>query len=208
MSIGAVLLAAGAAERFGRRPKCLLLLDGVPLVRRVHQALAAAGIDEIVVVLGHHGDAVAAALAGSGAVIIRNPDPDQGQVSSQRIGLAAVTGAHDAVIIALADQPLIEADDIEDLIDAWQERNDGISVVVPFVDGRRGNPVILAADVRQQILSGAADFGGRQWQAAHPAQVAPFVTENGHYGVDIDSAEDLARFEADTGRALRWPPGL
>lgn len=208
MTIGAVLLAAGAAERFGRRPKCLLQLDGVPLVRRVHQALAAAGIDEIVVVLGHHADAIAAALAGSGAVTIRNPDPDQGQVSSQRIGLAAVTGAHEAVIVALADQPLIEADDIEDLIDAWQERNDGISVVVPFVDGRRGNPVILAAAVRQQILSGAADFGGRQWQAAHPAQVAPFVSENPHYGVDIDSAEDLARFEAETGRALRWPPGL
>ncbi|HMQ71556.1 MAG TPA: NTP transferase domain-containing protein, partial [Rubrivivax sp.] len=52
--VGAVVLAAGAGERLGRRPKCLLELDGVPRLARLLDALAAAGVAPVVVVSGHH----------------------------------------------------------------------------------------------------------------------------------------------------------
>jgi molybdenum cofactor cytidylyltransferase len=61
MSVGAVLLAAGAGTRLGGRPKALLELGGVPLILRQLIALSGAGVDEVVVVLGHHADAVEAA---------------------------------------------------------------------------------------------------------------------------------------------------
>ena len=54
MTIGAVLLAAGAGRRMGGRPKALLELGGVPLVLRQLIALSDAGVDELVIVLGHH----------------------------------------------------------------------------------------------------------------------------------------------------------
>src|SRR5262249_38729365 len=57
-TIGAVLLAAGAGARLGGRPKALLELGGVPLIMRQLIALSGAGIDELVVVLGHHADAI------------------------------------------------------------------------------------------------------------------------------------------------------
>jgi molybdenum cofactor cytidylyltransferase len=203
--VGAVLLAAGAGSRIGHRPKCLLELGGVPLIRRQLIALSGAGVDELVVVLGHHAELIEPAVQTFPVTVVRNPSPDDGQVSSQRIGLAALSGKLDAVIVALADQPLLNAQDITALIGAWKKRPEGASVVYPLVNGERGNPVIFGAEVREQILAGAADVGCRQWQAAHADAVAPFVTDNRRYKVDIDTPEDLERFARETGHALRWP---
>ena len=200
-----MLLAAGSGSRIGRRPKSLLELGGVPLVTRQIVALSGAGVDELVVVLGHHAELIEPVVQAFPVTVARNPEPDRGQVSSQRIGLAALTGRLDAVIVALADQPLLNAQDITALIAAFKARPAGASVVFPRVAGERGNPVVFTAEVREQILAGSADVGCRQWQAAHAAAVAPFDTDNRRYRVDIDTADDLARFERDTGHALRWP---
>ncbi len=203
--VGAVLLAAGSGSRIGTRPKSLLELGGVPLITRQLIALSGAGVDELVVVLGHHADLIEPVVQAFPVTLVRNPQPDRGQVSSQRVGLAALTGKLDAVIVALADQPLLNAQDITALIGAFKKLPQGASVLFPQVGGERGNPVIFSADVREQILAGAADFGCRQWQAAHPDAVTPFVTDNRRYKVDIDTHEDLERFERETGHALRWP---
>ena len=206
--VGAVLLAAGSGSRLGRRPKCLLELGGVPLIRRQLIALSGAGVDEVVVVLGHHADQIEPLLQTFPVTLVRNLSPDDGQVSSQRLGLAALTGQLDAAVVALADQPLINAQDITALISAFKARPDGVQVVYPEVNGERGNPVIFSAEVREQILAGAAHVGCRQWQAAHADAVAPFITDNRRYRVDIDTPEDIERFERDTGHVLRWPASL
>ena len=203
--VGAVLLAAGAGSRIGGRPKCLLELGGVPLIRRQLIALSGAGVDEVVVVLGHHAEQVEPAVAAFPVTIVRNPNPDEGQVSSQRIGLAALTGKLDAVLVALADQPLIHAQDVAELIGAYKKRPEGASVVFPQVNGEPGNPVIFSSAVREEILAGAENVGCRQWRGANPQAVAPFVCDNRRYKIDVDTVDDIERFERETGHALRWP---
>ncbi len=206
--VGAVLLAAGSGSRIGTRPKSLLELGGVPLITRQLIALSGAGVDEVVVVLGHHADLIEPVVQAFPVTVVRNPDPDQGQVSSQRIGLAALAGKLDAVIVTLADQPLLNAQDITALIGAFKKRSEAASVVFPLVGGERGNPVIFTAEVREQILAGAVNLGCRQWQAAHAEASEPFVTDNRRYKVDIDTPADLERFERETGHALRWPASV
>jgi molybdenum cofactor cytidylyltransferase len=208
LAVGAVLLAAGSGSRLGHRPKCLLELDGVPLIRRQLIALSGAGVDEVAVVLGHHAGRIEPVVQAFPVTLVHNADPDAGQVSSQRLGLAALSGRLDAVIVALADQPLLGADDITALIGAFKKRPEGTEVVVPRVGGERGNPVIFSAAVREAVLAGDAGFGGRQWQQAHPQAVSFFETDNRRYRVDVDTEDDLARFTAQTGHALRWPADL
>lgn len=208
MAVGAVLLAAGSGSRLGTRPKCLLELGGVPLIRRLLIALSGAGVDELVVVLGHHAEMIEPLVQTFPVTIVRNPNPDEGQVSSQRIGLAALGARLDAVIVALADQPLLNAQDITALIGAYKKRPDGAQVVFPQVAGERGNPVVFSNEVREQILSHGAQVGCRQWQAAHATAVAPWATDNRRYRVDIDTPEDIQGFERDTGHALRWPAAV
>ena len=208
LAVGAVLLAAGEGVRIGRRPKCLLELGGVPLIRRQLIALSGAGIDEVVVVLGHHADWIEPAVLPFPVTLVRNLRPQDGQVSSLRVGLAALSGKLDAVLVALADQPLVNAQDITSLIGAYKQRAAGSEVLVPMVAGEPGNPVMFSAEVREQILAGAANVGCRQWRAAHPEAVAHFVTDNRRFRVDVDTEDDIARFERDTGHRLRWPAGL
>lgn len=203
--VGAVLLAAGAGSRIGGRPKSLLELGGVPLIRRQLIALSGAGVDEVVVVLGHHAEHIEPVVQDFPVSVVRNPAPDDGQVSSLRLGLQALTGKLDAVLVALADQPLLNAQDLTDVIGAYKKRPAGTQVVVPTVDGLPGNPVIFAADVRDAVLSGDARLGCKQWQAAHPDQVHRWSTPNRRYRIDIDSEEDIAQLAATTGHHLRWP---
>src|SRR5882724_10095562 len=122
-TIGAVLLAAGAGERLGGRPKPLLELGGVPLIMRQLIALSGAGVDEVVVVLGRHADAIEPVVSQLPITIVRNPSPDDGQVSSVRIGLQALSPKLDALMVALADQPLINEQDITALIGAFKKRD-------------------------------------------------------------------------------------
>lgn len=205
--VGAVLLAAGSGSRLGGRPKSLLELGGVPLIRRQLIALSGAGVDEVVVVLGHHGDAIEAAVQDFPVTLARNLAPDEGQASSVRIGLQALTGKLDAMIVALADQPMINAQDITDLIGAFKKRG-GASMVVPRVVGEPGNPVIFEAALRDEWLAGDANAACRRWREANPGRVHWFDTENQRYRVDIDTPEDLLRFSERTGHVLRWPAGL
>jgi molybdenum cofactor cytidylyltransferase len=205
--VGAVLLAAGAGSRLGGRPKSLLELGGVPLIRRQLIALSGAGVDELVVVTGHHAEMIEAAVREFPLTLARNPAPDDGQASSVRVGLRALAGKIDAVIIALADQPLLNAQDITALIAAFKNRGEA-AMVVPRVAGEPGNPVIFEAGLRDEWLAGDVNAACRRWREAHPQRVHWFDTDNSRYRVDIDTPEDLQRFTERTGHELRWPAAL
>jgi molybdenum cofactor cytidylyltransferase len=212
MGIGAVLLAAGAGTRLGGRPKALLELGGVPLVLRQLIALSGAGVDEVVVVLGHHAQAVEAAVRAFPITLAHNPTPDDGLASSVRVGLQALSPKVDAVIVALADQPLIDAQDLVALIGAYKKRGDA-SMVVPRVAlgqgaHQPGNPVMFDAALRESWLAGDADLACRRWRERHPDRVRWFDTDNRRYVLDIDTPADLERFQASTGHALSWPAAL
>ena len=203
MTVGAVLLAAGAGSRLGGRPKALLELGGVPLVVRQLIALSGAGVDEVAVVLGHHADAIEAAVAPFPITLVRNATPDDGQPSSVRAGLSALSPRLDAVMVVPVDQPLLDASDFSALIGAFKKRGDA-AMVMPRVADLPGNPVIFEAQLRDEWLAGAADGACRRWRDAHPERVRWFDTDNAHYRVDVDTPEDLARFAATTGHELRW----
>lgn len=204
LAVGAVLLAAGAGSRIGHRPKSLLELGGVPLIRRQLIALSGAGVEEVVVVTGHYAEAIEAAVQDFPVTLARNMDPDAGQASSVRIGLAALSPRLDAVIVALADQPLVNAQDIGTLIGAYKKR-DGAAMLVPRVGGAPGNPVIFESALRDDWLAGDVNAACRRWRDANPARVRWFDSDNQRYCIDIDTEADLLRLTERTGHVLRWP---
>jgi len=112
------------------------------------------------------------------------------------------------VLVALADQPLINSQDINDLIGAYKKRPEYTQVVQPTVDGLPGNPVMFSAEVREQILAGTANLGCRQWQSAHPEQVHAWVSANLRYRTDVDTPEDIQALAERTGHQLKWPVDL
>lgn len=206
--MGAVILAAGSATRMGLRPKCLLELDGVSLLRRQWLALSGAGVQDVVVVLGHYAQRIRQSAPDMPVQWLLNPDPDAGQESSLRLGLQAMPPEVSAVLVLLADQPLVTAQDMAELIAAYRQRPEPTQLVRPVVDGLPGNPVMFSRSVALQILAGPSSMGGRQWQQEHPEQVHRWHSNNSHYRADVDSPEDLMALANTQGLQLRWPDDL
>lgn len=204
MRLGAVLLAAGEAKRMNGINKLALEMQGVPLLKRALISLSGAGVDEVAVVLGHNADLLEPLVRDFPVTIVRNDDYRAGQMTSVHAGLMALPGPFDAVLIALADQPLLNAQDIQALIGAFKKRETGIALV-PRVRGERGNPVILDWSACAEILADGVDIGCRHLIDRNPGLVVTFDTENDHYVVDIDSPEDIQALEARLGLKFRIP---
>ncbi len=179
--ISGLVLAAGRSSRMGRN-KLTLTLDGVPLVRRVVDELAAAA-DEVVVVIGHDAEAVAAALAGAPARLVHNPDYAEGLSTSLRAGLAALSPDADGVLVCLGDMPRIRRDDLARLIAGFNPV-EGRTIILPTFEGRRGNPVLWGRRWFPAMAAVTGDKGARSLIEAQADQVAEVAI--GHDGVLID----------------------
>lgn len=204
MRIGAVLLAAGQGSRLGNLPKALLQLQGVPLINRHLIALSGAGVDEVVVVTGFYHEQVEPLVEQFPVQIVRNLDPGAGQPSSVRLGIQTLGEKFDAVIMMLCDQPLVSADDITTLIAAFKKRLYG-EIIIPQVNGARGNPIVLSGAAISQILADSQNMYCRKFIDEHPEQVSYFESDNEHYITDIDTLADMATFEQQTGWTLTLP---
>ncbi len=207
LRIGAVLLAAGEGVRMGGVAKPLIRLQGVPLISRQLVALSGAGVDEVVVVTGHARDAVESQVQSFPVTLAFNPDYAHGQQSSVRVGLSALSGNFDAVFIVLADQPLISAADLTELISAFKKRPAG-HVVVPLVNGQRGNPILLDDVARAQILASGTNLGCRHLIEREPELVYLHETANTRFVTDLDTPQDMQRLAARTGWKLEFPAGV
>ncbi len=199
----AVVLAAGEARRMRGIDKLLLTIDGVPLVRRQIDTLHAAGVERVVVVLGHRPARVEAALVGCELDRVRHAGYALGLQGSVLAGLAALPGQAEPVLVVPGDLPLLEPDDLRALLAAWQARPPGCRALVPWHRGQRGNPVLVDAQaVRAALSGGDSQRGLRGFIDAHPQAVARFDATSDHYTVDLDTPEDIERLERRIGRRV------
>jgi CTP:molybdopterin cytidylyltransferase MocA len=199
--VAGLLLAAGAGSRLGR-PKALVEIAGQTLAERGVALLTTGGAAPIVVVIG------AAPVQPPGAFVVHNPRWATGMGSSLAAGLTALAshdsidpGSIDAVVIALADQPLVGAVAVARLIRAYR---DGAPVAVAAYQGRPRNPVLIARPHWAEVIQlSTGDVGARPFLRAHPELVT--LVECGDTGRpdDVDTAEDLARV---TRELLTSPP--
>src|SRR5262245_50251648 len=166
--IAAIILAAGSASRMGQ-PKQLLDWGGRPLVRLVAEQALAARLDRVLVVVGAASDAVAAALADLPVELIENPAYAEGQSTSLRAGIAALSPDISAALVLLGDQPFVSPQIMTRIVEEW--RASGAAIVAPAYRGQRGNPVLFARRVFGELLAIEGDQGARTILAADPARV-------------------------------------
>ena len=193
-TVAGVLLAAGEGSRFGR-PKALVELNGQTLAERGVNLLRAGGAHPILVVTG------AAPVELDGTYSVYNPEWRTGMGSSLRAALQALSDTDvGAVVVALADQPLVGAEAVARLIAAHR---DGASVAVAAYHGQARNPVLLAREHWAEVIATATgDQGARTFLRTRPDLVT--LVECGDTGRpdDIDTPADLARItSAATERA-------
>ncbi|MBI3989928.1 MAG: nucleotidyltransferase family protein [candidate division NC10 bacterium] len=184
--IAAVVLAAGAASRFGEQ-KLLVPLEGKLLIRWTVEHVLASQVEEVVVVLGREAEAVREALTGLPVRFLVNPRYPEGMSSSLQGGVASLDPAVEAALIVLGDQPQITAAIINRIIETY--RLSRKPIVVPVYEGVRGNPVLFDASLFPEVMAVTGDQGAREVIAKDPERVAsvpfPFPMPR-----DVDTPDD------------------
>ena len=150
--VAGVVLAAGTSSRMGRN-KLFVELGGKSVLRRAVDTAAAAGLDPILVVLGHEPDRARAELAGLGCAAVLNPEYARGLNTSLRAGIAAVPESAGAALVMLADMPFVSAAMIRAMIDQWRAADAPLVVSAygevlapPMLYGRSLFPELRALD--------------------------------------------------------------
>jgi len=188
--IAAIVLAAGGSQRMGQ-PKQLLPVGGQPMVGRVVDTVLAAGIEQVIVVLGSSANEVQRALAGKPVTLIVNPHWQEGIASSLRAGLSPIVAQADAVLFVPADMPRLSAPPIQAVVARFLST--GKAIVAPTCNGRRGNPVLFARPLFAELMRLRGDAGGRTLFAAHADDIE--LVEVGDEGIllDIDTPDEYDR---------------
>jgi molybdenum cofactor cytidylyltransferase len=189
--IGALVLAAGQSRRMGAVNKLLVEIDGGVMVARTADAVLAANVNPVIVVLGHEGDEIRAALGDRAVQFTENPDYATGLASSLKAGIAALPDDVDGVIVCLGDMPLVTADHLNVLIAAFDPA-DGRGICVPTFNGKRGNPVLWDRRYFDDMEDVAGDVGARHLIGAHQDAVFEVEMPDGGVLLDLDTPEAFA----------------
>lgn len=194
-SIAGVLLAAGASTRMGEN-KLLLRLEGESVLQRAARRASEAGLDPLIVVLGHDETRARAELAGLSCRCVVNPGWSLGKSSSVRAGIAAVPPEATAAIVILADMPLVTAGMLTELVLTY--RRGTARVVASRYGDVHAPPVLYDRSLFDELAALEGDGCGKHVVKRHGAEAA-VVGWPPTALADLDVPSDYARLQAALG---------
>ena len=194
--IAAVMLAAGRSTRMGGPNKLLAEIGGRPLVRIAAEQALASRARPVIVVTGHQRDKVEAALQG---LDVRTRAQSEFRRGAFDLGEDRPCGCArdvDGAIVCLGDMPQVSAPLIDKLVAAFDPER-GALVVVPTIDGKRGNPVVWSRRFFPELMALDGDVGARHLIGRYPEAVAEVPLTDTAALVDVDTPEAFDRVKAE-----------
>ena len=200
--IPAIVLAAGKSTRMGR-PKATLPLDsGDTFLTRIVRTFVDAGVEDVVIVIGHDADAIVASFAQADAVASRarfvdNPDYELGQLSSLAAGLKVVDKPGvAAVLMTLVDVPLVSVQTVRAVLERYRQTH--APIVRPVRGDEHGHPVLIDRQLFDQLRHADPTTGAKPIIRANVSPAGDVVVDDEGAFADADTPEDYERLRADT----------
>jgi len=198
-SCAAILLAAGRSSRMGAF-KPLLPFASKTVIECCIAYLRQAGVETIVVVLGHRADDIRERLRD--VTFAFNPDPDSEMGASIAAGVRELPASAQATLIALVDHPAVPPTVVAKLIDTWK---DGARIVIPTWQNRGGHPVLVDLNFKSELLNLDASGGLRAFLQTHRDEVTRVPVDSSFIARDMDTWDDYTALHKEiTGVE---PPG-
>jgi len=185
--LSSIVLAAGKSSRMGHLKQLMPWRQGT-IIEQVIDNLINSAADEVIEVLGYRAEDIGKVIVNKSVKVVVNPDFEQGLSTSIIAGLNAVDSRAQAVMIALGDQPLIDSQLIDRLIEEFHNNNKGI--VIPTYHGIRGHPVIFAIKYKEKLLELKGDIGGRQIIEDHAWDTLEVPVNCEGVCIDVDTLND------------------
>src|SRR5438445_1991225 len=165
--LAAIILAAGRSKRMGAF-KPLLPFGDKTVIRSCLDNLRAAGVEEIVIVVGHRAEDLRSHLETAGVTFVTNPNPDSEMSISIALGIAGLSANSRAVLITPADHPAVPPQTIRELIEKWRG---GAKLIQPEFEGKGGHPVLIDLSYRDELTNLNEKFGLRGFFMNHAPEV-------------------------------------
>ncbi|HKR22137.1 MAG TPA: nucleotidyltransferase family protein [Pyrinomonadaceae bacterium] len=191
--VAAIILAAGRSRRMGKF-KPLLPFGDKTVIECCVSNLRAAGVNEIVVVLGHNAEAVRRQLSSASVTFATNPDPDSSMSASIVLGIEALADTARAVLITPADHPAIYPEAIGRLMEKWRG---GAQLIQPEFQGKGGHPVLIDLSYRGELKRLDPHAGLRGFFSKHRADVDRLPVDSPFVARDMDTWEDYCALHED-----------
>jgi CTP:molybdopterin cytidylyltransferase MocA len=192
--IPAVVLAAGLSSRMGRPKATLPIGEDDTFLTRIVRTFLDAGVDDVVVVVGHEAEAIASSFGRSAlpARFVHNPAFSQGQFSSILAGLRAIDRPGvEAMLLTLVDLPLVRTATVRAVIE--QYRRTRAPVVRPTNGSRHGHPVLIARSVFDALCHADPNAGAKSIVRAYASPAGELAVDDEGAFNDVDTPEEYAR---------------
>jgi molybdenum cofactor cytidylyltransferase len=182
-----LLLAAGAASRFGSDKLCYPLPHGVSIAIQAARHLRSE-VPDVVAVVKPGAESLAAQLENEGCTIVVCRNAADGMGASLACAALAAPAA-DGYVVALADMPFVRRSTIAAVRDALAG---GAALAAPYFRTRRGHPVGISGRFFEDLASLKGDEGARTLLARHAAVLTKIPVGDPGAIRDIDTPGDLA----------------
>jgi molybdenum cofactor cytidylyltransferase len=198
VSFAGVILAAGESSRMGT-DKALLPWPprGEGQAPSTESFLSAAirslalSTDFVVVVAGQNETALAPVVYATGASIVVNPDPSNGQFSSLQIGLHEILNrGRDAALITLVDRPPANAATVQSLRDSFEAAPQSVWALIPEFSGKHGHPLVAGREIIERFLREPVTGNAREVEHRHREHIQYLVVDDPHVALNINTPED------------------
>jgi len=182
--VSAILLAAGESKRIGK-PKLLLPFGKGTILGQTIDNLLSSKVGEVIVVVGYRAQEMIKAIANRPVKVVVNPFYHQGMSTSIIVGLSLVDDKAQRLMVALADQPIINNKVFNRLVEESLGADKGITI--PIYRGKRGNPIIFSTKYKEELLSLKGDVGGKQIIKQHLDDILEVAIDSESINIDIDT---------------------
>ena len=192
--IPAIVLAAGRSSRMGRAKATLPAGGGHTFLTRIVQTFLDAGVDDVIVVVGHDAEAIASRFSRSGlpARFVVNRDYDRGQLSSLLAGLDVLDRPGvAAVLLTLVDVPLVSAATVRAVIEAY--RRTRAPIVRPTSGDRHGHPLLIDRSLFDALRAADPAAGAKPVVRAHASAAGDVAIDDEGAFTDVDTEEDYRK---------------
>lgn len=192
--IAAVILAAGASRRMGKKNKLLMPINGESILKCTIRSLKKAKVDKIVAVLGHEAKIVEEHLSDTGVDTVENVNFEDGMCTSFQTGVSFLKGHKlEGLLLCLGDQPFISENSITHLIETYKADNTGTKVFVLSHKGKKGHPLVFHPETVNDILAIPITGSIRDVVYKYQTEYSKVETDSGVLK-DIDTKEDYYRY--------------
>jgi molybdenum cofactor cytidylyltransferase len=199
-SFAGLILTAGASSRMGSDKALLPWRNGTFLSTAINTLQSATEL--VIVIAGRNQAAIAPVVYANGAFLVENPNPEEGQFSSLRVGLNEVLGrGRDAAIITLVDRPAPAVATIELLKHAFLAASDKVWAVVPEFQGRHGHPFIAGREMIEAFLRAPANSNAREVEHGLQEHILYVQVADPLVTVNVNTQEEFQQLLSGTGHS-------